>query len=66
MIDEAEPDRLNERHRLAKRNRSRKLGPTVMIAVQDEHTRLVYAERHSVENGRPPITRVHGVREQDS
>ena len=31
-------------------NRARKLGKTVVIAVQDDHTRLVYAELHSAEN----------------
>jgi transposase InsO family protein len=31
-------------------NRARNLGKTVVIAVQDDHTRLVYAELHSVEN----------------
>jgi transposase InsO family protein len=31
-------------------NRARGLGKTVVIAVQDDHTRLVYAELHSSEN----------------
>jgi transposase InsO family protein len=31
-------------------NRARGLGHTVVIAVQDDHTRLVYAELHSAEN----------------
>ncbi len=30
--------------------RARNLGHTVVIAVQDDHTRLVYAELHSAEN----------------
>ena len=33
-----------------KNNRARNLGKTVVIAVQDDHTRLVYAELHSAEN----------------
>ena len=33
-----------------KNNRPRGLGKTVVIAVQDDHTRLVYAELHSAEN----------------
>ena len=33
-----------------KNNRARGLGKTVVIAVQDDHTRLVYAELHSSEN----------------
>jgi transposase InsO family protein len=33
-----------------KNNRARGLGKTVVIAVQDDHTRLVYAELHSAEN----------------
>jgi transposase InsO family protein len=33
-----------------KNNRARDLGKTVVIAVQDDHTRLVYAELHSAEN----------------
>src|SRR5215213_11125664 len=33
-----------------KNNRARDLGTTVVIAVQDDHTRLVYAELHSAEN----------------
>jgi transposase InsO family protein len=32
--------------------RTRGLGHTVVIAVQDDHTRLVYAELHSAENAR--------------
>jgi transposase InsO family protein len=32
------------------RERARGLGHTVVIAVQDDHTRLVYAELHSAEN----------------
>lgn len=32
------------------RGRARGLGHTVVIAVQDDHTRLVYAELHSAEN----------------
>jgi transposase InsO family protein len=32
--------------------RARGLGHTVVIAVQDDHTRLVYAELHSAENAR--------------
>ncbi|WP_169542108.1 integrase core domain-containing protein [Solirubrobacter soli] len=34
-----------------KHDRARNLGKTVVIAVQDDHTRLVYAELHSAENG---------------
>jgi transposase InsO family protein len=34
-----------------KRGRTLGLGKTVVIAVQDDHTRLVYAELHSAENG---------------
>jgi hypothetical protein len=33
-----------------KNNRARDLGKTVVIAVQDDHSRLVYAELHSAEN----------------
>lgn len=33
-----------------KTSRARGLGKTVVIAVQDDHTRLVYAELHSAEN----------------
>ena len=33
-----------------KNNRARGLGKTVVIAVQDDHTRLVYAELHGSEN----------------
>ena len=33
-----------------KNNRARDLGKTIVIAVQDDHTRLVYAELHSAEN----------------
>jgi transposase InsO family protein len=33
-----------------KNNRARNLGKTTVIAVQDDHTRLVYAELHSAEN----------------
>jgi transposase InsO family protein len=33
-----------------KHGRARNLGKTVVIAVQDDHTRLVYAELHSSEN----------------
>jgi transposase InsO family protein len=33
-----------------KNARARNLGQTVVIAVQDDHTRLVYAELHSAEN----------------
>jgi transposase InsO family protein len=33
-----------------KNNRVRNLGKTVVIAVQDDHTRLIYAELHSAEN----------------
>ena len=33
-----------------KNNRARGLGKTVVIAVQDDHSRLVYAELHSAEN----------------
>lgn len=33
-----------------KHNRARNLGKTVVIAVQDDHSRIVYAELHSVEN----------------
>jgi transposase InsO family protein len=33
-----------------KHNRARNLGKTVVIAVQDDHSRLVYAELHSAEN----------------
>lgn len=33
-----------------KHGRARNLGKTVVIAVQDDHTRLVYAELHSAEN----------------
>jgi transposase InsO family protein len=33
-----------------KNNRARNLGKTVVIAVQDDHSRLVYAELHSAEN----------------
>jgi transposase InsO family protein len=33
-----------------KNARARNLGTTVVIAVQDDHTRLVYAELHSAEN----------------
>ena len=38
-------------HRRARRDeRTRGLGTTVVIAVQDDHTRLVYCELHSAEN----------------
>jgi transposase InsO family protein len=33
-----------------KNNRARNLGKTVVIAVQDDHSRIVYAELHSAEN----------------
>jgi hypothetical protein len=33
-----------------KNNRARSLGKTVIIAVQDDHSRMVYAELHSSEN----------------
>jgi transposase InsO family protein len=33
-----------------KSNRARDLGKTVVIAVQDDHSRIVYAELHSAEN----------------
>jgi transposase InsO family protein len=33
-----------------KHNRARNLGKTVVIAVQDDHSRIVYAELHSAEN----------------
>jgi transposase InsO family protein len=35
-----------------KHHRARDLGKTVVIAVQDDHSRLVYAELHSAENAR--------------
>jgi transposase InsO family protein len=33
-----------------KNNRARNLGKTVVIAVQDDHSRILYAELHSAEN----------------
>src|SRR3954447_4057052 len=39
------------RHSQKLRRRARALGHTVAIDVQDDHTRLVYAELHSAEHG---------------
>ena len=48
------PKFLSPGHRVTgdrdKNNRARKLGKTVVIAVQDDHSRIVYAELHSAEN----------------
>ena len=50
----AAPKFLQPGHRVTgdrdKNNRARNLGKTVVIAVQDDHSRIVYAELHSAEN----------------